>query len=81
MTDIDCRDTFIEDTALLAFGQALQQNHASIQAPNVSGPVTSPRTGTTYVLLIDPTVQFDETQTNKAAITQIMAQYNVHERT
>ena len=52
-----------------------------MQTPvNSSQPVTSKRTGTAYVLVLDPVVEFDETKVAKSDIEAIMAKYGFAER-
>lgn len=81
MTTIHCRDKFLSETDLTAFGNALKDRHAKLKTPvNTSEPVTSTSAGTSSVLVRDPVVVFDETIVSRDAIEEILAEYGFAER-
>jgi hypothetical protein len=81
MATIQCQDKYLPDTVLTAFGNDLAKKNAKLQTPvNSSQPVTSKRTGTKYVLVLDPVVEFDETKISQADVEAVMAAYGFKER-
>jgi hypothetical protein len=65
----------------MAFGNELNTNHAKLQTPfNCSNPTVSKRTGITYLLVLDPVVEFDEAKIGKPTIETIMSKYGFKER-
>ena len=81
MTSIQCKDLFLPQDQLTSFGNDLKLIHGRLQMPlNCANPTTSNNSKITYILVLDPVVEFDEAKVDKAKIEAIMNKYGFRER-
>ena len=80
MTTIQCRDKFVDQVVIVAFGNDLKTNDAVLKPFKSGNPSTSKSSGATYIMAYSPVVEFDETKTTKEAILKLIQAYGFSER-
>jgi len=79
MSKIECRDHWCVDQDYVLFANELHQHEALLKA-NCSRPKTSKVSGISYIMALDPVIDYDETQVQKSVIKSVMRKYGFKER-
>ena len=79
MAKIECRDHWCVDQDYALFGNELHQHGATLKS-NCSRPKTSKVTGISYIMALDPVIDYDNTKVKKSVIKGVMNKYGFKER-